>query len=561
VSRRRAVAAAALGACVALTAATRVVLPPAPAAAPASSAWPATDLRVAVHVHTTRSDGTGTPAEVARAARRAGLHAVVLTDHGDGTRAPDPPATVDGVLVIDGAEIGTWGGHYVAIGAAPAPYPLGGEPRAVVEDVRRLGGAGFAAHPGSSRDGLRWRDWDAAIDGLEWLNADSEWRDRPAQLWRTALAYPWRPAAALAALIDTPAFELAQWDRLAARRRVAGIVAHDAHARLGIGRVGEPYDGYVALAAPDYASLLASMTNVVRLPAPPSGDPRRDAAAVIAALADGRSYGVVSGVAAPGSLAFTAESGGRRASFGEHLAPAGAVTFVFSADVPPAATSRLVCDGRVMADAPGGALTWATGGVPGACRAEVIVARAGGSAAWLVTNPIYVRPTLDQAAPAEATTATVTIPVAGSGEPGGWIVEAASDATGQMSAAADGGITFTWTLGPAAQSYAAIQRAAPPHLREFDSVVVRGTADAPRRLWLQLRAPAGAGQRWGRSIYLDATPRDTRVPFATLLPMGDASTARPALSDVTALLVVVDTVYAAPGSGGRVTLQELRLAR
>src|SRR3712207_7318586 len=44
-------------------------------------------------------------------------------------------------------------------------------------DVRRFGGFGFAAHPGSPKADLRWTDWEAPFDGLEWLNADSEWRD------------------------------------------------------------------------------------------------------------------------------------------------------------------------------------------------------------------------------------------------------------------------------------------------------------------------------------------------------------------------------------------------
>ena len=53
----------------------------------------------AYHVHSARSDGSGTPDEIAAAAARAGLRFVILTDHGDATRAPDPPAYRHGVLV------------------------------------------------------------------------------------------------------------------------------------------------------------------------------------------------------------------------------------------------------------------------------------------------------------------------------------------------------------------------------------------------------------------------------------------------------------------------------
>ena len=132
----------------------------------------------AYHIHTTRSDGAASKAEVAAAAAaRAGLKFAIFTDHGDGTRPPDPPAYLNGVLCLDGVEISTTGGHYVALDARASPYPLGGEPSSVVEDVRRLGGFGIAAHPDHPGDELAWRDWDAPFDGLEWINADGEWRD------------------------------------------------------------------------------------------------------------------------------------------------------------------------------------------------------------------------------------------------------------------------------------------------------------------------------------------------------------------------------------------------
>ena len=100
-------------------------------------------------MHSQRSDGSGTIDEIAAAAARIGLQFVILTDHGDGTRAPEPPSYRSGVLMIDGVEISTQYGHYAAIDLPQSPYPLAGHPRDVIEDVRRLGGFRFAAHPGS----------------------------------------------------------------------------------------------------------------------------------------------------------------------------------------------------------------------------------------------------------------------------------------------------------------------------------------------------------------------------------------------------------------------------
>jgi hypothetical protein len=134
-------------------------------------------LRGAFHIHTIQSDGALDRRQIALAASRAGMHFAIFTDHGDGARPPYPPEYIHGVLCIDGVEVSTNQGHYVALGAGQAPYPLGGDADAVAEDVARLGGFGIAAHPFSPRAGLAWSDWNVPLDGLEWLNADSDWRD------------------------------------------------------------------------------------------------------------------------------------------------------------------------------------------------------------------------------------------------------------------------------------------------------------------------------------------------------------------------------------------------
>ena len=138
------------------------------------------------------------------------------------------------MLCIDAVEISTTGGHYVALGLGPAPYPLGGEAGAVVEDVARLGGFGFAAHPDSTRTELAWSDWTLPFDGIEWVNADSEWRNetRP-RLARVVFDYLVRPGPALASILDRPVGNLAQWDALTATRQVSSIAGQDAHGGLG----------------------------------------------------------------------------------------------------------------------------------------------------------------------------------------------------------------------------------------------------------------------------------------------------------------------------------------
>ena len=190
----------------------------------------------AYHIHSTRSDGAADKDAIAAAAARAGLAFIILTDHGDGTRAPDPPEYLHGVLCVDGVEISTSGGHYVALDMPASPYPLGGEPEAVVEDVKRLGGFGIVAHPDSPKPELAWTDWDAPFDGLEWLSADSEWRDESrARLATVLFDYLFRPAPALASLLDRPVQTLKRWDDLLAHRAVVGLAGVDAHGGIGRG--------------------------------------------------------------------------------------------------------------------------------------------------------------------------------------------------------------------------------------------------------------------------------------------------------------------------------------
>src|SRR5512134_1542802 len=216
----------------ALAAALILVLPPAPQQiSPAASPNPLV-VKGAVHVHTLRSDGGGTIDDVAAAAAEAGLRFVVITDHGDARRV-EPPAYRSGVLCIDGAEVSTDDGHVAAIGLRPAEYPLGGAAQDVIEDIHRLGGIAVAAHPTSVREELEFDAWDALLDGVEWLNADSEWRDESTlSLMKTGLGYWLRPAGAIAATFDRPEGALAHADALAADRPVAFLAGHDAHGRV-----------------------------------------------------------------------------------------------------------------------------------------------------------------------------------------------------------------------------------------------------------------------------------------------------------------------------------------
>ncbi|MEO8077325.1 MAG: hypothetical protein ABI818_13420, partial [Acidobacteriota bacterium] len=335
----------------------------------------------AYHVHTTRSDGAGDKAAVAAAAAKAGLRFVILTDHGDGTRRPDPPEYINGVLCIDAVEISTSGGHYVALGIGAAPYPLGGEPDGVVEDVARLGGFGVVAHPDSARPELAWTDWRPAFDAIEWLNADSEWRNETrGRLARVFFDYMLRPGPALASILDRPSASLARWDGLTARRPVVALAGHDAHG--GIGRTAESGRRASVLGVPSYAASFRSFSTRLVLHAPPSGDAAADATAVLRAMRGGRVFTAIDALAGPAVLDFHAVRAGDgvETAMGSVLPP-GPESIVVNATLPAGGRIVLLRNGAELTSADRGELRIEEDHAEGAYRVEVRVPGAPGTPA------------------------------------------------------------------------------------------------------------------------------------------------------------------------------------
>jgi hypothetical protein len=510
----------------------------------------------AYHVHTNRSDGTGTVDEVAAAAARANLHFVVLTDHGDGTREPDPPSYRHGVLVIDAVELNTSAGHVVALGLGRAtPYPLAGHPADVIEDIRRLGGAAIIAHPDSSNPALRWRGQNVAADGIEWLNVDSEWRDDPpTRLLVTALRSLVRGPESIASLFSRPAASLARLDAAARQRPTFTLAALDAHANIGWRDTEEPRQRSL-VARPTYEAMFRTVAQAVLLDAPLSQRAADDASAVLEALTRGRSYSTVRAFGGPATLTFAAERATGPARIGDRLPEPGLPT-TFHANVPqaPGARVSLFGNGRVVAAGQGG-IRHAASGEPGVYRVEVSLP--GAPAPWIVSNPIVVGAPVP-APPALVGQASETLSI--STTPDSWTVEREPTSSGVL-AAEGNALRFSFSLAPgvARGQYAA---AAIPITTTsgIDRVQFEGRASRPMRVSLQLRLPGGRdGRRWRRSIYLDETPRTITANLQDFDPVEPYTSQRPVVSPVQTLLIVADTVNTRPGSDGTIWLSSVSL--
>jgi hypothetical protein len=129
--------------------------------------------------------------------------------------------------------------------------------------------------------------------------------------------------------------------------------------------------------------------------------------------------------------------------------------------------------------------------------------------------------------------------------------------------AGDPAINWTFALSPGtpAGQFAAVAIPVSGGLASFDRVRFRVTASAPMRVWVQLRAPVGNTERWGRTFYADADSRIVDVAFATFASIGVTSSPRAPLDRVEHLLFVVDTLNTLPGKSGSITISEVGLVR
>jgi hypothetical protein len=525
----------------------------------------------ALHIHTNRSDGRGSPDDVALAASRAGLRFIVLTDHGDGSRVPDPPTYRSGVLCIDAVEVSTSHGHVLAIGIPQAPYPLGGAARAVVEDVHRLGGLAIVAHPDSPRAELRWEDWSLPVDGLEVLNLDTGWRRavyRPG--WHTSrlfvqslLAYPFRPEEAIARLLSLSPESIDAYLAAARDKRLTLVGGSDAHARIGWGV--EPGDADFSLPFPGYEAVFRTMVVRARLEGELTGDPDADAQAVLAAIRAGRLYTAVTGLAGPPAFAFTATNSRGQAAEGATLAPGGPVTLRVTSNAPADFVTRLFDGAALVAEERASDVSVTLPGPTGIYRAEVRPPGAR-SPVWILSNPIFVR----SLPPIEATARPVAaagVPLFDGTQAASWRVEVSetSIASRTLEAGEGSALAFSYTLGggvPGGQ-FAALVVETPRGAAPYTRITFRGQADRPMRLSVQARVAVSpsADEAWGQSVYLDRLPRDITVSFDEMAPAGSTRTPSPPPDQIHSFVFNVDLTNARPGAAGEVRLHAARLER
>ena len=344
---------------------------------------PLHDYKGCLHIHSTRSDGDATIAELLDAARDVGLDYILVTDHaGPRAEPPAPEGWHDSVLLATGTELAAGDHHCIAVG----PHDLDGtvqlDTAGQLRAIQDHGGLAFVAHPRPCHKPLfsvwtpGWSDWHLdSFDGIEIWPYMHDWI-RELHLWNF-LSHCWDPDRWVGG--PEPAI-LAAWDAVGRRRRCVGLGALDHHGRrLPFRRRWCP--ALFEILPARYA--FRTVRTHVLSPEPFAGT-AADVEALRALLGAGRCYVSYDLHAEATGFRFEARRADQAYMMGDEL-PAGDPV-EFRVVCPRHATLRLLRDGEPVAATSGYQLA-DRAVAPGVYRVEALL----DDRPWVFSNPIYLR--------------------------------------------------------------------------------------------------------------------------------------------------------------------------
>lgn len=351
------------------------------------------EIVVNLHMHTRYSDGTGLHKDIAAAALRVGLDAVIVTDHN--VLAKDFEGYHRGggrkVLMLVGQEVHDQArdpqkNHLLVFGAQRDLAMLAADPQALIDAVREAGGLSFLAHPHEAaaplfhETAITWENWEAqGYTGIELWNHLSQLKHK-LNSWPQAVFHVFFPCF-FAARPDPPT--LAKWDELLASGwRVVAIGGSDAHElRYSLGPIRKtifPYDFH-----------FRALNTHLLLDSPLGDDSRVDCERVLDSLGRGRGWVGFDLLAPTRGFRFAAQGRDAEAVMGDEIPLADGVTL--QVKLPAAAEVSLWRNGQKVQAwkrAENCAYTVTEAGV---YRVEVHRRYLGARRGWIYSNPIYVK--------------------------------------------------------------------------------------------------------------------------------------------------------------------------
>ncbi len=351
------------------------------------------EIVINLHMHTRYSDGSGSHADIAQAALRAGLDAVIVTDHNVWAQGLEGyyKEGAKRALMLVGEEIHDQDrvpqkNHLLVIGAGRELAQLADDPQALINGVREAGGLSFIAHPFDppqpfvNEPDIFWVDWDVqGYTGIELWNGLSEFKGRINNKL-LAIFYAFFPACvARGPDIRT----LKKWDKLLANGKrivaVGGSDAHALHASMGpVKRVIYPYVFH-----------FKAINTHLFLSQPLSGDLSMDRRLILEALRAGHAFVGYDLPAPTRGFRFTAQGRQASAIMGDEIQARGGVTL--QAHLPEMAEIHLLKDGQVIRVWKKQQICTHITTEPGVYRVEVYRRYLGRRRGWIFSNPIYLK--------------------------------------------------------------------------------------------------------------------------------------------------------------------------
>ncbi len=340
-----------------------------------------------IHMHSTASDGTGSIADLVAAARRAGLHYIIVTDH-NRLVAQSEEGWREGVLTLIDIEVNDRRrqpeqNHCLTLGVREDVSDLAADPQALIDGVRERGGLSFLAHPIDKPSPLMpdtypWTEWDIeGFTGIELWNFMSEFRPYATNKLKGLLISFFPHWFTRGPFPET----LALWDRLLLQHPTVAIGGSDAHAQVY-------HLGPIARRVFPYEVCFAAVNTHIISEQPFSGEPSHDRRLVYDALREGRCWVAYDRLHASEGFSFTAHSGEQTAIMGQTLRLQSAATLRVSTPAP--ARLRLIRVGTgVVAETRNSQLSYVTD-QPGIYRLEAWKWGWGRLRGWIFSNAIVV---------------------------------------------------------------------------------------------------------------------------------------------------------------------------
>ncbi len=351
------------------------------------------ELVTNLHMHTVYSDGSGTHAEIASSALKAGLDVVFVTDHNVLVRGIDRyyQEGERQCLLLTAEEVHDrtltpQKNHLLVLGADRELSAFAADTQNLINQVTHCQGLCFIAHPfedalpAVGETDITWEKWQCSgFTGIEIWNGLSELKTRTTSPLRLLLYVLFPELLAKGANLKS----LDRWDLLTRQgKKVVAVGGSDAH-QLKIKK------GPFKLAVYPYEYHFKSVNTHLLVPEPLNGDLRHDQHLIYAALRNGHAFVGYDLPAPTRGFRFSAQGKDQNVIMGDEISLDSGVTLQIRLPFPN--TCQLIKDGDVFRTFEGRSMYTQIINQPGVYRVESYTHFLGEKRGWIYSNPIYVR--------------------------------------------------------------------------------------------------------------------------------------------------------------------------